>query len=145
MTAIHLRDRVRAEMIGHAREETPHECCGLLVGEGTLIDECVRARNVDPNPATRYEVDPATHIAVTRRLRGTSRSVIGCYHSHPRTPPVPSASDRAEALYPGFVWMIVSLLTPGAEVAAYRMDSDGVVTLSIYSSEEVAPRHLVEP
>ncbi len=119
-------------MIAHARAEAPNECCGLLVGEGSFIDECVAVRNMHPTPRTRYLLDPAEHIATMRRLRGTRRSIVGCYHSHPHSPPVPSATDLAEAYYPEFVWMIVSLQYPEhPELGAYRIVSDEFSRLMI--------------
>lgn len=114
---------VRADVIAHARAEAPKECCGLLIGHGGAIDECVPARNLDPASATRYLLDPAVHIATRRRLRGTGREVIGCYHSHPGSAAVPSGTDVAEAHYAEFIWMIVSLANAGApEIAAFLLD-----------------------
>jgi proteasome lid subunit RPN8/RPN11 len=132
MAMVRLPVPVRAEMIQHAHEEAPNECCGLLVGEGSLIAECVRAKNLHERPTTRYLLDPAEHIATIRRLRGTDSSVIGCYHSHPCSPPAPSETDFAEAYYPEFVWMIVSLAEPHfEEVAAFRLTSEGFIPISI--------------
>jgi len=128
---IRVPEAVRAEIFAHAREEAPRECCGLLVGHGTVVDECVRSRNVDPNP-NRYEIDALLHIATNRRLRGTDRTVIGAYHSHPHSAAVPSESDRAEAYYPDFIWMIVSLAVPPAEaMAAFRLTPSGFVLAPI--------------
>ena len=95
-------------IVAHARGTAPDECCGLLVGTSAGIDEAVRVRSLEPGP-TRYRIDPADHIALMKRLRGTSRSIVGAYHSHPRSSAVPSASDVAEAFYPDFVYLIVSL------------------------------------
>ncbi len=125
MHSISMTERVRADMITHARREAPHECCGLLVGQGSRVDACVPVRNVSPEPATRYSIDPAAHIAARRRLRGTDREVVGCYHSHPASPAVPSRTDIADASYPEFVWVIVSLAQPGEpDVAAFLL-ADG--------------------
>jgi proteasome lid subunit RPN8/RPN11 len=119
---VRLGQDVRAQMIAHARDAYPDECCGLLVGVGSRIEQCVRVRNVDPRPAVRYAIDPAGHIALVRRLRGTAQSIVGCYHSHPAGPPAPSESDVAEAYYPEFVWVIVSAHGPHAgEIAAFRI------------------------
>ena len=134
--AVFVRDEVRAEMFAHAREAAPNECCGLLVGAGSLIDECVRVRNVDPRPAARYRLDPAEHIAVNRRLRGTNRTVVGCYHSHPHSPAVPSDSDCAEAYYQDFVWVIVSLETREGAVAAYRIVGNRFEDVTILGAHE---------
>jgi proteasome lid subunit RPN8/RPN11 len=129
MTPIVLRAHLRDEMIAHAREESPLECCGLLIGQGSSIDQSVRARNLLASP-TRYLLDPADHVAAIRRLRGSGRSVIGAYHSHPNSPAIPSEIDRAEIFYTDFLWLIVSLLEP-EDVAAFKLAGDGLTSIPI--------------
>ena len=94
--AIVLPASVRAAILQHARAERPLECCGLLVGTPERIDETVATANVDPHPS-RFRVDPEAHIDLNRRLRGTGRTVIGAYHSHPSTSAEPSSRDVDEA------------------------------------------------
>ena len=119
--AIELAEGIAAKLVAHARAAAPRECCGLLVGRGSRIDECVPTANVDPNPH-RYQVDPAAHIALNKRLRGSSRSVLGVYHSHPRGGEAPSPSDIAEAAYPDFIHVIISMAGGGEPgVRAYRI------------------------
>jgi [CysO sulfur-carrier protein]-S-L-cysteine hydrolase len=114
-------------MIAHARREAPNECCGLLVGRPGHVDEIVCCTNLDSSPV-RYRLDPQQHIDVNKRLRDTGRSVVGVYHSHPRSAAVPSARDIAEAHYPEFVWIVVSLEDAHApDVRAYTI-ADGAVT-----------------
>lgn len=133
MQGVRLAAGVREDAIAHARAEAPRECCGLLIGRGLVIEACVRAANLDESPETRYLVDPAAHIAANRQLRGTGRQVIGSYHSHPRTPPVPSGTDLAEAYYPEFIWLIVSLAPPGgAQLAAWRLENGRAVPLQLF-------------
>ena len=57
-----------------------------------------------------FLVDPAAQVALMKRLRGTGREILGAYHSHPRSAPVPSASDIAETFSDDFLCLIVSLL-----------------------------------
>ena len=129
--AIVLPTPIRSEIVAHARAEAPRECCGLLIGHGSEIDESVRVRNIDESP-TRYLVDPAAHVATIRRLRGSGRSIVGCYHSHPHSPAVPSDTDLREALYDDFVWIIVSLADRSrGDVAAYRLLAGEFVTVGI--------------
>jgi proteasome lid subunit RPN8/RPN11 len=110
-------------MVAHARAAAPLECCGLLVGTPGHIDESVPTANVDANPA-RFQVDPAAHIELNRSLRGSDRAVVGVYHSHPATEADPSPSDITEALYPEFVYVIVSLADrSGPSIRAYRIVS----------------------
>lgn len=103
----------------------------MLVGRDFVIEESVRVRNIASTPATRYLVDPAEHIAINRRLRGSARSIVGAYHSHPASPTLPSERDRAEALYPEFVWMIVSLAGPGETLAAFRLAAGSFIEVPI--------------
>jgi proteasome lid subunit RPN8/RPN11 len=119
-----IRSEALAAIGAHAKREAPNECCGLLVGTGDLIDEAVPARNVLAHPS-RYQIDPQDHIDTIRRLRGTARTVVGAYHSHPLTPAVPSPRDLAEAYYPEFVWLIVSLAGAVPDHRLYRI-IDGV-------------------
>jgi proteasome lid subunit RPN8/RPN11/uncharacterized damage-inducible protein DinB len=131
MRPIRLSAQARAEMLGHAREDAPRECCGLLVGTTTTIDECIRSANLDSDP-NRYRIDPRVHIEANRRLRGSGRGVIGVYHSHPHSPAIPSRTDYLEAYYSEFIWVIVSLAAPEAEaVAAYRLGPTGFVLAPI--------------
>ena len=111
---------VICDMLAHAREEAPRECCGLLIGTGATVERSVRTRNGDARP-TRYLIDPEDHFTAIRVARSENRQVVGAYHSHPASAPVPSATDLAEAQSGSdFLYVIVSLV--GDDVRAYRMD-----------------------
>ena len=109
---------VVASLIAHAREESPRECCGLLLGRGDEVAEVRRARNVASSPAMRFVIDPKDHIDARRDGRARGLEILGFYHSHPHGAAVPSATDVAEAAYPGSVYAIIGL---GAEVPEVRV------------------------
>jgi len=119
-----LSRRAHDEIVAHALETAPAECCGLLVGTGGTIAEAVRTANVDVNP-NRFEIDAGDHIRARRAARARGREVLGFYHSHPHSDPTPSSSDRAEAQYPGHLYLIVGLRGEPAEVRLYRLEADG--------------------
>jgi proteasome lid subunit RPN8/RPN11 len=108
------------EIVAHAREEAPRECCGMLVGTEERIERAVRARNL-LRSNTRFLMDPRDQIAVMRESRGSGQSVVGFYHSHPASPPVPSETDTAEAAYSGYFYLIVSLEAGTCAVEAFRL------------------------
>jgi desampylase len=108
-----------AEMVRHAREAAPAECCGLLLGHGDTIVEAVRTRNIAAVP-TRFLIDPKDHIDRRRDARQRGLDVIGFYHSHPRSPALPSETDRAEATYPNHLYFIVSLAADEPDVRLFR-------------------------
>lgn len=108
-------------MIRHAREDAPLECCGLLIGADTLVDECVRTRNARASE-TAYMVEPSEHFAALKRARLDGRAVLGAYHSHPRSPAIPSPTDLAEAYDPDLLYVIVSLARRDfPDVRGYRL------------------------
>jgi proteasome lid subunit RPN8/RPN11 len=120
----------------HARRDTPDECCGLLLGTPTEIVEAVPARNIAAEASRRYEIAPEDHFAALRRCRSEGRelAVVGGYHSHPRSAPVPSATDLEQAFLE-FFYLIAGPVDGSAplELRAYQL-RDGVlapVTFSI--------------
>ena len=132
--SVRIHETVLRTIAAHAQREAPNECCGLLVGTTAVVDEAVATRNLLAHPS-RYQIDPEQHIAVNRRLRGTPRSVIGAYHSHPRTEAVPSPRDITEAHYPEFIWLIVSLAADRPEFAAYRIVAGSAEAIQLRPSE----------
>lgn len=125
--ALKIALRVLAGLIAHARDEAPLECCGLLGGKGDLIDEYAPTRNVRASQVA-YEIDPREHIEIMKGLRARDRSVLGAYHSHPRTAALPSATDVAEAHYEmDFVYVIVSLEREPPDIRAYRLERDALI------------------
>ncbi len=109
---------VRDRLIAHAREESPRECCGLLLGRDCEVAEVRRARNVASSPVTRFVIDPKDHIDARREGRARGLEILGFYHSHPHGAAVPSATDLAEAAYPGCIYAIIGL---GADVPEVRV------------------------
>ena len=84
------------------------EICGLLLGGADHIERIVPAANVAPDPARRFEIDPAILLAAHRAMRNGGPSVIGHYHSHPNGKAEPSACDADMALPDGQFWLIVA-------------------------------------
>ena len=125
-----VRQDALDDLVAHARAEAPLECCGLLLATGGIIDEAVRTRNVRRSP-TRFEIDPEDHFAVIRRARSTGRVVAGAYHSHPRGPRVPSATDAAELNDPSLVHVIVSLDADPPSIAAFQWTSGNFVAIDL--------------
>jgi proteasome lid subunit RPN8/RPN11 len=112
-------------IIAHAREAAPAESCGLLLGRDGMVTEAVRTLNVADDQLTRFVVDPKDHIDHRREARRRGFDVLGFYHSHPRSPAVPSATDRAEASYPDHLYLIVSFAQEPPEVGLFSLDRAG--------------------
>lgn len=120
-----IRRGILDAMIEHARRDAPLECCGLLIGDEGSVLESRAARNLRRS-AVSYLVDPADHFAAIRAARADGLSVVGAYHSHPATAPVPSPTDISEARDPDFLHVIVSVRSPQAEIGAFRIHAGRV-------------------
>jgi len=110
------------KIVAHARDASPAECCGLLLGTADAITDAIAARNVAGSPSTRFLIDPKDHIDGRREARRRGVEVVGFYHSHPRSAAQPSETDVSEASYPDHLYLIVSLAVDPPEVAMFRLD-----------------------
>ena len=108
------------DVIAHARESQPRECCGVLLGrEDDGITQAIRAPNLAEG-STRFLLDPKTHIEARRSARAQGLEIVGFYHSHPRSQAFPSATDLAEAAYPECVHLIVGFVEGKPEVRMFN-------------------------
>lgn len=119
-----ISSRVAGLLLDRAAAEPTREVCGLLLGAPDRVDDAVPARNVAPDPARSFEIDPAMLLKTHRDARGAGTRVIGHYHSHPDGIPRPSRRDAARAVENGQLWLIVAggMLTGWQAVAD---DPDG--------------------
>jgi proteasome lid subunit RPN8/RPN11 len=121
---------VRSEALNaireHALRERPRECCGILIGAADEIVEAVAAVNVAADPGRRYEVSPVDHFAQIKRCRGAAGPhalrIVGVYHSHPHSAPVPSPTDVEQA-FEEYMYVIVGPVDGSApfEIRGYRL------------------------
>ena len=109
---LHIPRQVYDEVLAHAEQSYPHECCGVLVGSA-LKDRRVfaahTATNVNVERATdRYIIDPMEINIIDRQARAEGLDILGFYHSHPDHPDRPSEFDR-EWGQPGYSYVIISV------------------------------------
>ena len=72
---IKLTERLFSEIIAHAREVAPNECCGLIGGtQDGEARNVYRTRNIALNPLVTYAAAPEDLFAAQRQMRECSRS-----------------------------------------------------------------------
>src|ERR1051326_5150766 len=97
------------EMVAHARQELPNECCGLVGGRNGEATTVYPMRNEFASPL-RYKFDAQDNFRVNHEIEDVGEEVVGIYHSHTRSPAYPSQTDVNEAqIWPEPVYLIVSL------------------------------------
>jgi proteasome lid subunit RPN8/RPN11 len=116
------------EMVAHAREDLPNECCGLIGGDGEEAKTLYRARNAFASPFS-YRVDPGDQYRIIEKeMREAGEELLAIYHSHTKSAAYPSQTDLNEAAsWPEQVYLIVSLADPEApDVKAFWL-KDGEI------------------
>ena len=140
-----------AAIQAHARSAYPEECCGLLLATSTIpaappsappsdldaaveIVDAIPAQNlVHANRSVRFNLDPRAYIHADRQAQQRGLVVVGCYHSHPDHPAIPSATDVSLA-WDNFLYLIVPI-TSAAICAprAWRLSSNAFAEIHLHA------------
>jgi proteasome lid subunit RPN8/RPN11 len=122
-----LERRYIDDMIVHAREEAPNECCGILAGKDGRILQLYRATNAEQS-RYRYNIDSRELFRIHRECEERDWEFVGIYHSHTDSEAYPSPTDVRLAFWPEALYFVVSLRDSASPaVRAYRI-VDGQVS-----------------
>jgi proteasome lid subunit RPN8/RPN11 len=113
---------IREAIAAHAHDEAPNESCGLLLLDGDVAVEYVRAENKTPSPY-RFELylDPARWADIGDTDLG--QAVV---HSHLSAPPRPSRTDVENVgLWQGKPYLVYCVARD--ELAAWTI-ADGAIS-----------------
>jgi proteasome lid subunit RPN8/RPN11 len=125
------------DLVAHARELAPYECCGLLAGTGNTVSHLYRIKNIvalegaqnlssfDPakvehlerlSPDERAEIafvmDMQDFSAAKKDIRNKGLDLQVVYHSHPHDPARPSVTDIKIATDYEEIWPKINLPIP---------------------------------
>ena len=114
------------EIVAHAREDAPNECCGMVASRDGEAVRVYRAANAAASPL-RYEIDGAEQFRIQMAIDDEGLDLGAIYHSHTRTPPYPSQTDINLAFYPEALYVIVGLASKEPDMRAYEI-RDGKVS-----------------
>jgi proteasome lid subunit RPN8/RPN11 len=124
---VQVDEALVAEMVAHAREEAPNECCGFVAARDGVAVEVRRAVNQAASPL-KFEVDGLEVMRALDDFEGAGAELGAIYHSHTRTEPYPSQTDiNFAANWPGVEWIIVGLDRQGEATVRTSLIEDGNV------------------
>jgi len=103
-----IPDPIREEIVAHARDHAPRECCGIVAGRNGIPIQPHRLTNLEPG-VTRYLFDDEEFYRVYWEIENRGESLLAVYHSHPVTEAYPSNTDVEFAFWPEAVYLICSL------------------------------------
>lgn len=126
------------QIVMHAREEAPNECCGIVgvaapaSGGPTKAMGVRRAENIHKSPK-RFEIDGKDVLAAINEFDDAGWEIGAIYHSHTHTAPYPSQTDiNFAASWPGVEWIIVGLSDPSApEIRSYLIEKGTVREMAL--------------
>jgi len=120
---LHIPSGILQDMIAHAQELAPHECCGILSGKSQTVAESYRITNILANmseqdlsrfegaklsdlkrlsPEERadiaFQMDAREMAMAQRDIRSKECALLGFYHSHTFSPARPSQTDITIAM-----------------------------------------------
>ena len=122
-----LERRYLDEIVAHAEEDAPNECCGIIAGNDGQAVKLFRAANAEASPY-RYSVDPKDLFRIYRECEENGWSFLAIYHSHTASEAYPSPTDVKLAFWPEAYYVLVSLQdTERPVVRAFRI-LDGAVS-----------------
>jgi len=123
-----LGDDVREQMIDHAREQFPKECCGMLAGVDGKPVKVVRATNSEDSEF-RYRVDDRELLRFLRDCDDNGWDFLAVYHSHTRSEAYPSPTDvRLATNWPDPYYVLVSLADQDDPVVRAFRITDGEIS-----------------
>lgn len=97
------------EMVAHAREDLPNECCGMLGGADGAATVVIPVVNSAASPL-RFEMDPQGQYNALKAIEDDGKEMLAIYHSHTKSAAYPSQTDVNQAVnWPDAIYLIVSL------------------------------------
>ena len=101
------------EMVAHAREDLPNECCGMIAGADGEATEVIRVANAAASPL-RYEMDPKEQYEAWKSIEDAGKELLAIYHSHTKSAAYPSQTDVNQAVaWPDQIYVIVGIMAVG--------------------------------
>lgn len=122
-----LRQEHIDEMVAHAKQDAPVECCGLLAKKDGDIVAVYRAENAEASPY-RFSIGPKEQLRIQRAMDEAGEEWAGFYHSHTGSAAVPSPTDiRQMSTFfgPPYVHFLVGLKDPESPEVRVWFIEDG--------------------
>lgn len=169
MTDLIIPQHILDDIVAHARELAPYECCGLLAGTGNQVSRVYRVKNIvalegaenlssfDPakaahlerlSPAERAEIafvmDMQEFSLAKKDIRNQGLALQVVYHSHPHDPARPSITDIKIATDYEEIWPKINLPTPAYLLISLMHQTPDIRAYWIKDSA-VSPAQIVTP
>ncbi len=127
---VKLRKAHLQEMLAHALEDAPIECCGLLAWRNGELVSVHPAKNVSASPY-RFEIHPLETRRLMESMEEAGNELAGFYHSHTGSEARPSPTDirmMGPLFGPPYVHFVIGVADREAPHARVFQIADGTAT-----------------
>jgi len=135
ITELEMDQRHWEEMKEHVISCLPEEACGLLAGNGELVQEVIPVTNTLHSPY-RFRMDPEEQVAAMMYMAEQGYQMLGIFHSHIKGPASPSETDNAESTYPEVAFLIWSREGENWSCRAFRLTGEASTEIPIVIRSE---------
>lgn len=119
-------------------DSKPLEACGIVASSYTaavypIIDTIIPITNTHIDPTHSFSFDPAEWTTAYYEMQKNRQTLVGLFHSHPRTEAVPSSSD-SEGFLPASelsYWIISLRNSEAPHVQPYRRSQGAFIPLQL--------------
>lgn len=137
MPDLSIPQHILDQIVAHARELAPFECCGLLAGKNKVVTHLYRITNIvaveGAEKLSTFDEDKVAHLerlspeeraeiafvmdmgdfsAAKKDIRKNGLDLQVVYHSHPKDPARPSHTDIKIATDYEEIWQRINLPVP---------------------------------
>lgn len=135
------------EIVAHARDDLPNECCGIIARAPDGALTLYRTTNAEASP-WRFNIPAQELLHLYNAIEGGDGEMLVIYHSHVASEARPSPTDLNIARLhrgpnPWPYWVLVSLKDAEPSVRAWRIDEspepDAVIANEIALEVGAAP------
>lgn len=127
-----LSEQQAQEIARHALAQRPAEACGLIAGNDGKAERIIPIPNVADDAIRRFEMQATSLVEAMFAIEKQGLSLVGFYHSHPNSEPIPSQTDIREAHYPDACYLIVGLAGDEPAFAVWQIKGDEVDRVDLH-------------
>ncbi|MBL8164607.1 MAG: M67 family metallopeptidase [Anaerolineae bacterium] len=130
-------DQVR-QLVDLANITSPREACGLLVGDAERVTRIIALPNTASDSQHNYHIDDQALTKTLFQLQREGLRLHAFFHSHPRSRPIPSDTDKQQATYADVPYLIVGL-HPAPQISAWLLTRAEATPVEIHIGDNRPP------
>ncbi len=120
---LRIPNSIWEQMRDDVDRRAPEEACGILAGCGREVQAIYPITN-QLHSRLRYLMEPHEQLKAFQLIEAQGWELLAIYHSHPRGPEGPSATDIAEAYYPEAIYLIWSRSQAAWRCRGFRIEKE---------------------